>query len=57
MSAAPATTTKPFTIALVDDYDVVLLGLAHMFDDYRDKLVVAEIDANAPLAEPIDVVL
>lgn len=57
MSAAPDGAAKPFTIALVDDYDVVLLGLAHMFDDYRDRLVVAEIDANAPLDEPIDVVL
>ena len=57
MSAASAPATKPFTIALVDDYDVVLLGLAHMFDDYRERLVVAEIDANAPLDEAIDVVL
>ena len=57
MSAASAPATKPFTIALVDDYDVVLLGLAHMFDDYHDRLVVAEIDANAPLDEAIDVVL
>jgi len=57
MSAASAVATKPFTIALVDDYDVVLLGLARMFDDYRDRLVVAEIDANAPLEESIDVVL
>lgn len=57
MSAATAATTKPFTIALVDDYDVVLLGLARMFDDYRDTLAVVEIDANAPLAESIDVVL
>ncbi|MGO4300321.1 response regulator transcription factor [Leifsonia sp. RAF41] len=57
MSAASPPATKPFTIALVDDYDVVLLGLAHMFDDYHDRLVVAEIDANAPLDETIDVVL
>jgi len=57
MSAAITPATRPFTIALVDDYDVVLLGLAHMFDDYRDRLVVAEIDANAPLDEAIDVVL
>ena len=57
MSTALAAATKPFTIALVDDYDVVLLGLAHMFDDYNDKVVVAEIDANAPLEESIDVVL
>ncbi|RII99061.1 DNA-binding response regulator, partial [Clavibacter nebraskensis] len=41
----PATRTRPVTIALVDDYDVVLKGLAHMFDDYRDRVVVAEIDA------------
>lgn len=57
MSAAPDGATKPFTIALVDDYDVVLLGLAHMLDGFNDRLVVAEIDATAPLDEPIDVVL
>ncbi|WP_374009174.1 DNA-binding response regulator [Leifsonia sp. LS-T14] len=57
MSSGIATRTAPFTVALVDDYDVVLVGLAHMFDDYRDRLVVAEIDANTPLEEPIDVVL
>ncbi len=57
MSTAVAASTKPFTIALVDDYDVVLIGLAHMFDNYHDKVVVAEIDANAPLEESIDIVL
>jgi DNA-binding NarL/FixJ family response regulator len=57
MSTAFAAATKPFTIALVDDYDVVLLGLARMFDDYHDKVVVAEIDANTPLDESIDIVL
>ncbi|MGN7798151.1 response regulator transcription factor [Leifsonia sp. 22587] len=57
MSAPATTTKKPFTIALVDDYDVVLLGLAHMFDAYSDTLEVVEIDANAPLSESIDVVL
>jgi len=44
-------------VALVDDYDVVLKGLAHLFDDYRDRVVVAEIDANMMVAEPVDVVL
>ena len=57
MSDASASPAKPFTIALVDDYDVVLLGLARMFDDFRDRLRVVEIDTNEPLAEPIDVVL
>ncbi len=28
-----------------------------MFDAYRDRVVVAEIDANKPVAEPVDIVL
>ena len=51
------TQTRPVTVALVDDYDVVLLGLAHMFDRYRDRVVVAEIDANQSLNDDIDIVL
>jgi DNA-binding NarL/FixJ family response regulator len=57
MSAAAPASTGPFTIALVDDYDVVLLGLARMFDDYPDRLTVVELDANEPPEHPIDVVL
>lgn len=49
--------TRPVTVALVDDYDVVLIGLAHLFDDHRDRVVVAEIDANEDLDDHIDVVL
>ena len=49
--------TRPITIALVDDYDVVLIGLAHLFDAHRERVVVAEIDANAALDDTIDVVL
>ncbi|PRY67001.1 LuxR family two component transcriptional regulator [Glaciihabitans tibetensis] len=45
------------TVALVDDYDVVLIGLAHMFDQYRDRVVVAEIDANSSLSDTIDIVM
>ena len=48
---------RPVTVALVDDYEVVLKGLAHLFDDYRDRVAVVEIDANASVAEPVDVVL
>ncbi len=49
--------SSPITVALVDDYDVVLKGLAHFFDDYRDRVIVAEIDANADVSETVDVVL
>ena len=44
-------------MALVDDYDVVVIGLAHLFDPYRDRIVVAELDANEPVIDDVDVVL
>ena len=44
VSTAERTTTGPLTVALVDDYDVVLVGLAHMFDSYADRVLIAEID-------------
>ena len=50
-------TRKPITVALVDDYDVVLLGVATIIDQYRERVVVAEIDTNRPVVEPVDVVL
>src|SRR4051794_27160490 len=44
-------------VALVDDYDVVVVGLAHLFDQYRDRIVVAELDTNEPVVDDVDVVL
>ena len=52
-----ARTEPPITVALIDDYDVVLIGLAHMFDGYANSVVVAEIDANAPLVDTVDIAL
>jgi NarL family two-component system response regulator LiaR len=49
--------STPITVALIDDYDVVLIGLAHMFDGYTDQIVVAEIDANASLNDRVDIAL
>ncbi|QYF72951.1 response regulator transcription factor [Cryobacterium sp. PAMC25264] len=49
--------SPPLTVALVDDYDIVLTGLAHMFDHYRDRVLVAEIDANTGLHDRTDIVL
>ncbi|KQO97685.1 LuxR family transcriptional regulator [Leifsonia sp. Leaf264] len=57
MANASVQRTRPVTVALVDDYDVVLTGLAHLFDNYRDRVVVAEIDANAAMSDEVDVVL
>jgi DNA-binding NarL/FixJ family response regulator len=53
----PAGAHSPITVALVDDYDVVLMGVAKMFDPYRDRVVVAEIDANEAVEDAVDIVL
>jgi DNA-binding NarL/FixJ family response regulator len=49
--------TEPITVALVDDYDVVLLGVARMFEGYDDRVLITEIDANESVADPVDIVL
>jgi two-component system, NarL family, response regulator LiaR len=33
----PSPLSSPVTVALVDDYDVVVMGVANMFDRYRDR--------------------
>jgi DNA-binding NarL/FixJ family response regulator len=53
---APAS-GAPILVALVDDYDVVVIGLAHLLDAYRDRIVVAEIDTNLPVQDDVDIVL
>jgi DNA-binding NarL/FixJ family response regulator len=47
----------PICIALVNDYDVVVVGLAHLFDAYRDRVVVAELDTNKTVVDDVDIVL
>src|SRR5690348_2253461 len=49
--------SRPITVALVDDYDVVVMGVANMFDRYRDRVVVAELDSTMPVADAVDIVL
>lgn len=48
---------NPITVALVDDYDVVLLGVAKILDNYRDRVLISEIDANKPVKDNVDIVL
>lgn len=57
MSSPTTPTGRPLRLALVDDYEVVLAGLAHMFERYRDRIEVVEIDADRPVATDVDVAL
>ncbi len=53
----PSNGSPPITVALVDDYDVVLMGVANILEQYRDRVVIAEIDTNKPLRDSVDIVL
>lgn len=45
------------TVALVNDYEVVVRGLAAMLRNYPDRIRVAELDVNRRVASPVDVAL
>jgi DNA-binding NarL/FixJ family response regulator len=47
----------PITIALVDDYDIVVMGVAHILEQYRDRVVIAELDTNKAVSDKVDIVL
>ena len=36
----------PLSIALVNDYDIVVTGIAHLLEQYQDRVVIAELDTN-----------
>jgi DNA-binding NarL/FixJ family response regulator len=48
---------SPITIAVVDDYDVVVLGVARMLEQYPDRVTVAELSTTQTVDRPVDIVL
>jgi DNA-binding NarL/FixJ family response regulator len=47
----------PIRLAVVDDYDVVVHGVARMFAHYRDQVVVVDLAANEPVEVDVDIAL
>ncbi|MEP6814749.1 MAG: response regulator transcription factor [Marmoricola sp.] len=47
----------PLRVAIVNDYEVVVLGLARMLGRYPDRVAVIEIDANEPPTADVDIAL
>ena len=47
----------PVSVAIVNDYEVVVRGLAGMFGHYADRVRVVELVANRPVGEPVDIAL
>jgi DNA-binding NarL/FixJ family response regulator len=51
------TRSSPVRLALVDDYDVVVSGLARILEPYSDRVTICEMAVNQPVTESVDIVL
>ncbi len=47
----------PMRLALMNDYEVVVLGLARMFEQYQDRVEIVELDASVTAQEPVDIAM
>jgi DNA-binding NarL/FixJ family response regulator len=51
------THARPLRIAILNDYEIVVKGLARMLEPFSDRAVVVEMTANKPALEPADIAL
>jgi DNA-binding NarL/FixJ family response regulator len=49
--------TGPIRVAIVNDYEMVVAGVAAMLSPFSDRVAVVEIDAGLPVASDVDVIL
>ena len=55
--SGPSGLAQRIRVALVDDYEVVLRGLAEMLRSYADDFDIVELDMHVPVAAPVDIAL
>ena len=48
---------KPIRLAIVNDYDIVVAGVAGMLAGYPDRVTVVELDVAVPVVSDVDVIL
>ncbi len=51
------TQSVPLRVAIANDYEVVVRGLATMLEPFRDRVLIVEIVAGVPATEDCDIVL
>lgn len=51
------THARPLRIAIVNDYHVVVAGLAGMLAEFRERVIVVERDHRVPVASDVDIIL
>lgn len=48
---------EPMTVALMNDYEVVVRGLASLLEGFTDELTIVELDVATPTSAVVDIVL
>ena len=48
---------RPVRVAIVNDYELVVVGVAALLEPYRDRVQVVELDSNLPVLRDVDVIL
>jgi len=49
--------STPLTVAIVNDYEIVVSGVAAMLAQYPDRVRVVELDSGLPVVSDVDVIL
>ena len=44
-------------LAVINDFEVIVAGVAHMLRPYADRVDVVELDVNEPVSQPVDIAL
>ena len=47
----------PIRVAIVNDYEIVVAGVAAMLAPYRDRVNIVELDSGLPVVSDVDVIL
>ena len=54
---APPYHVRVLRVAIVNDFEVVVRGLAEMLAPYADRVSVVELDSSVPVEEPVEIAL
>ena len=50
-------TRRPVTVAVINDHELIVRGVAAMLAPYADLVRIVELDADVPVVHPVDVAL
>jgi NarL family two-component system response regulator LiaR len=53
----PVARERPVRVAVVNDYELVVVGVAALLEPYSDRVAVVELDSGLPVAQDVDVIL